>query len=437
MIFTEEHELDVLRACAHDVRYMTKASNLLQQHLFLSKAHGWLFGIMLEQYKAHAETPTELYAKTAIDRVKDKTLQQQYATIIQSVFQFPPSSPLSSLDTLIQFVRFRLLQTSVTEVLDELGKGNIDQAYNKITDVLYSGKVKSTTEVNWIEELEQRQSERKQQRINPRSTVCVPTRIRELDKVIDGLREGELGLVVGTTNRGKSIFLVHLGLMAAVSGWNVLHITLEMPAHQIATRYDSRLLKIPHKKLKNYDLNPIEEELIKHTIERRRKEFKDKVFIVNLPVRSCNTTHLRDIMKQRIAEGHRPHVVLVDSGDHMNPVRSTQNFRLDTSSVFWELKALAEDPEMGCAVWSSTHAKAELKYKLIHSEGVSESYDKARIADIILTLNQTEEQELMVPPEVDLWLAKHRDGESKKRITLKAAFSIMMFQENKPLEIVE
>lgn len=434
MEFTEQHELDILKACACDPKYLGRAINLLKQHLFLSKAHGWLFSTMAKQFKEFNESPTELFAKSETASIRDEVTKKQYLEVIGVVFIGKPSGQTSSLKVLEDFTRYRVIQSSITDALDHLDKGSIDGAFKDLSQVITKGRINQSNEIDWIDEFEQRQAIRKQKSTDKTET-CVPTRIRALDNIIDGLRFGEEGLIVGDTGMGKSIFLNHLGFMGAVSGYNVVHFSLEMPAIQVATRYDSRLLKIPHRRLKKYDLNPIEEQFIHHTLERRRKELQNRVYIASFPVRSCNVMDLREVLKRRVGEGHRPDLILVDSGDHMNPVKSQSNIRVDTSTVYWELKALSADEELGAPLWSTTQTKQEVRAGLIGLKSVSESYDKPRIADVVLTLNQTEEQVVMIPPEMDLWLAKHRDGEGKKKITLKAAFNIMMYQEVRELEI--
>jgi replicative DNA helicase len=435
-VITEQHEIEVLKGCIFDNLFMSKAANMLDKHSFLSKPHAWLYKTIRQQYSRHSEMPTKLYAQTEIADIKDKALKAECETLVNTVFNGrPPKGQQSSVELLEKFVRFRRLQAGITKSLDLLDKGKVDEAFDEIGTAHASGRLSTNVEIKWIEEFDHRQADRLKQR-SAGNALAIPTKIKALDDVIVGISPGELGLVGAVTKRGKSIFLNHLGFMAAISGWNVLHFTLEMPAIQVATRYDSRLLRIPHKRLKMYNLTPAEEQFIKATIKRRRKTLLEKLFIVSFPVRACNITHLREVIKQRTAEGHKPDLILVDSGDHMNAQRSHNNFRLDTAQVFWELKGLADDPQLGARVWSSTQVTKEYANKIAGIGSASESFDKERIADIMLTLNQNEEQEHMVPPEMDLVLVHHRGGEGKIRIPLRAVFSIMMYEEVKAMEIL-
>ena len=389
---------------------------------------------MRDQFTQHGELPTRLYLNTEIDDINDKVLKAECESLVGSLFKGKPASQKSSLELLEKFVRFRRLQSGITTALDLLDKGKLDEAFSEIISAGASGRLQSHVEIYWIEEFNHRQAERKKQR-NMAHAIVIPTKIKALDNIIMGISPGELGLIGAVTKRGKSIFLNHLGFVAAIMGWNVVHFTLEMPASQVATRYDSRLLRIPHKRLKQYNLSPIEERFIKATIDRRRQQLENKLLIAAFPVRSCNVNNIKEVLKQRAAEGHKADLVLVDSGDHMNAVRSHGNFRLDTAAVYWDLKAMADDPEVGCRVWSSTQAGKDYVRRIAGTGSASESFDKERIADIMLTLNQTEEQEHMVPPEMDLMLVHHRGGEGKIKIPLRAVFSIMMYEEIKAMEI--
>jgi len=438
IVFDEAHEIEVLRACAHDSGYFHRATSILKQHLFVCKPHGWVFHAMLKQFKEHHEMPTLLYVKSRAEQdFTDADTVKEHMRIVESIFNTKPQSATSSLSLLEEYVKHRNMANGVEVVLNQLAEGDIAKAYSEMHKVLASGRLQTYDASKWIEEYDQRQAERKHRRQYPHLYPNIPTRIKALDRIIGGIQKGELGLVGATTNRGKSIFMTHLGFMAAAMGWNVLHFSLEMPADQVATRYDARLLKIPHRAIKLDQLNPEQRVLARSTVERRHKHLKNKVFIVAFPVRTCTILDIRGVIEQRHAVGVPPDLVLVDSGDHMLPVKSYANFRLDTASVFWDLKSLAGDPLLGCGVWSTTQLKQEVVHKIGTAEAVSEAYDKSRIADILVTLNQDTEQEKMMPPEIDLWLAKFRDGESKRMVKLKATLSKMLFEEVDQIEVRE
>jgi len=102
--------------------------------------------------------------------------------------------------------------------------------------------------------------------------------------------------------------------------------------------------------------------------------------------------------------------------------------------------------EDGYGIWSSCHAGREWAKAIATAEATGESYDKARIADIVCSLNtpesktrstkivleeEDEEEEIKatVGEYVELYLAKYRDGPSHVTIPMDAVFSKMWIKE--------
>ncbi len=189
---------------------------------------------------------------------------------------------------------------------------------------------------------------------------------------------------------------------------------------------------------------------------RGMKRYRDKFHIVSMPVKSADIRTLKSALDDlREEHGFVPSLVLVDSGDHMRSVdRTLDQYRLQQAEVYWSLKQLAE--EDGYVLWSTVHAGREWAHQIATSEATSESYDKARIADLIVSLNdpngrpgrrkmaiiasddddEDEPEEIKTKDSADsasrrmeLYLAKYRDGVSKLKIELDADFSRMLLKE--------
>jgi hypothetical protein len=237
-------------------------------------------------------------------------------------------------------------------------------------------------------------------------------------------------------------------------GFNAVYFALEMPARQVATRADALWSGMRYDQFKGFDFKPSE---LRDLMERRRrgmKRYKDKFHIISMPVKSADIRTLKGALDDLREEfGFIPSLVAVDSGDHMRSVDKTlDQYRLQQAEVYWSLKQLAE--EDGYVLWSTVHAGREWAHQIATSEATSESYDKARIADLIVSLNDPnsrpgrrkktiieeddddEEEEVKTKDateassrRMELYLAKYRDGVSKLKIELDADFSRMRLKE--------
>jgi replicative DNA helicase len=444
--FDIEFEEDVLAKSLQDIEYLKTASRLLNAHHFQSPAHGWVWKTVRDVWTSFAERPTPkvLMARAAADFAKDEDEERSHLELVARLYRKKVESPKATLDVLAQFVRFVSVQVALEGGADALEKGEVDKAFNVLRKVtLQDLRPKAYKVSRWMEDWDERQRERKHRAEHPDEYVVVPTGLRRLDDIILGVQAGELAMVMGTTGRGKSIFLTHIGYQAIIRNFGVVHFSLEMPVRQVEARYDSRFTGVAHKKFKVFDFNAEELRLMESRVKKNRERLKNRLRILSMPLRRCNINTVRhaiDEMRMEIPV----QVVIIDSGDHMQSLDKYDSKRIEQAEVYWDLKTLAE--EEGLGVWTSTQAGREWEKKIATAEAASESYDKARIADMVVSLNSPESRtrstkvvegeaeegvgaKVMKRSTLELFLAKYRDGEGKVRIPLDADFSRMLIQE--------
>jgi replicative DNA helicase len=455
--FDLEFEEQVLAASLADTDYLRSAARLLDEHHFGTEYHGWIWRQTRELWTKYAEraTPKIISARAKRD-FPDADKRRPYLDLAVKLFKLKAESPRGALEELEEFVRFVTMESALEQAATHLEKGDVEKAYEVSRAVtLRDLRPKSYTEIRWIEDFEDRQLARKHRREHPEEYGTITTGIPRLDKIMGGgAQRSELGLVLGTTGRGKSIFLMHLGFSAMCADNGVVYFSLEMPAEQIAARFDARWARILHAKFKAYDFTRKELKLLKEKHARDFKRFKDKLRIISMPLRSANIASLRNAYEE-VKSTMKVDEVLVDSGDHMNSMRKHESKRLEQAEVYWDLADWAGEENI--VLWSSTHAGKEWADKLIQAEATSESYDKARIADSVLSLSAPKRRSRAAPdvskierkrptraPDedkvkvarrpIELFLAKYRDGESKLRIPLETDFARMMISEGEALD---
>lgn len=448
MTFDLEFEESIIAAALKDTDFLKQASRLLDAHHFASPSLGWVWKVVRETWTRFAErvTPKILMARASTD-FKDEDDERVHLELVAKLYRIEPASPKAALDELGRFVRFVTLHTTLEEATRALEKNDVDKAFEAVRKTsLLDLRPKSYKMTRWMEEFDERQRSRKHKAEHPDEYTLVPTGLKKLDDIILGVQAGELALIMGTTGRGKSIFLVHVGYQAIIRGFSVVHFTLEMPDHQIAARYDSRFTGMEHKKFKTFGFTGEELRIIDAKVSKNRERLKDKLRIISMPIRAANINAVRHAIEEVRAE-MPVDMVIIDSGDHMQSVRKFDQKRIEQAEVYWDLKTMSEEDEI--PVWSSTHAGREWESKIATAEAAAESYDKSRIADMVLTLNspkarsrttkvvEEDEEDAEEGPggavvkrsSLELYLAKYRDGEGKVRIPLDADFAKMLIRE--------
>ena len=202
----------------------------------------------------------------------------------------------------------------------------------------------------------------------------------------------------------------------------------EMSALDVSTRYDAKLTGVSSTAVEAHEYKAGELKMIKEKVDRVKKRLTSRLRIQATPLRRATTDSLRNALDDMAAEGRPVDLLIVDCGDHLQPTTSYRDYRLDQSSIYWDLKSLAG--EMGVPIWTTTQAPKEVVEKIAQSENVADSYDKARIADVIWTLNQSQAE--YHAGTMRGYLAKNRKGVAKKLLTMGVDLSMSHFEDTGP-----
>lgn len=226
-----------------------------------------------------------------------------------------------------------------------------------------------------------------------KSTRRIPTNIDPLDKMLrGGLEKGELGVLLASPKVGKSIGLTHMGCMAIMMNMGrVAHFVLEGTTQQSILRYQSRLSQIEYHRLEKDELTP--EEIRK--LDNIGSKYMNKLDLI--PFNQHWNYTVQDIeakLRELESAGRKPDLVVIDYADLLKGSVKTKELRHEQTEVYRDLKRLAI---MGnYAVWTAAQSqrppKDQKETDLLRSRDVAENFEKVRIADLVVTLNQTSEE---------------------------------------------
>lgn len=460
--FDLEFESEILSAALRDDAFLKSAVRVCEAHHFGTKEHSWIWETIHDTWKKYRERAS---AKLIITKAKaafpDGEKRKPYLLLVDKLVRTKPTHPKSALDELSKFVRNVNLHLALEKAAEAIERGDIDDAEAAILKSTRSiARERKYTLVKWIEEFEERQAAREYEKLHPDEFRVIPTGWKRVDRALaGGGRIGELGLIMGTTGRGKSVGATNLAMESARRGFPTLYIATEMPARQIAQRQDTIWTGYRYDQFKTFEFKPAEKRDIARRLKRHAAALANKLHIASFPVRSATIQDIRALLDDLLEEhDFRPERIVVDSGDHLRSAdKSLDSYRLQQADVYWELKRLGE--EDGYEMWSTVQAGKEYATGIATAEATSESYDKARIADSILSINDPEarrkrkrveieddeddedDEEEVKQPEIEegirrleLFLAKYRDGESKLKVPILADFPRMKLREEKDEE---
>jgi replicative DNA helicase len=452
--FNIEFEDDVLAQCLRDSDYLKGAIGIVEGHHFGTDHRGWVWEVIKDVWVGSAELLTRKVAQQRVRAdFRDEEERVAVYELMGKLFKLKPESPRAALSELSKFARFARLQSGMEDAVRRLDKGDVDEAYKTVTRVIAEDRMDTDNiqVVRWIEEFDQRLIHQKRIKDHPELYPAIRTGIKGLDNVIDGIRPTEMGIVAATTGRGKSIMGCHLGFHAINQDCGVIDFRTEMSASQVSMRYDSRWTRMVHSKFKRFDFTVDEIKAIKERLRKARARYDGLLRIVSIPVTTATLPKIKRTVDELRDEMRNVKMIILDSADHIRGDERYRDFRFETAGVYWDIAGWAVEDEL--PIWCTTQLGKQAADRIGKTEDAAEAYDKGRICDTFITINQPVHKSRATPKveigddndtegdrarvqklsvsgsDLVLFLSKYRDGVANLAIPLTTDLKRMLIQD--------
>lgn len=199
----------------------------------------------------------------------------------------------------------------------------------------------------------------------------------------------------------NSVALVHCGKRTVIYKQNVLFYTLELEEEEVAERYDASFTGVKVNDLVDY------EDVVASGIDELGRKHGNSLLIKSFPTKTATVDTLRAHLKQCLSVGFVPDLICVDYLDLMKSHIPRREKREELTDITEGLKGLAG--EMKIPIWTATQSRRAAVAKETHGEDdVAEDWGKMFTADIVITINQTQEE--AGNNQIRLYIAKNRNG---------------------------
>ena len=256
-----------------------------------------------------------------------------------------------------------------------------------------------------------------------------PSGIDLLDRAMGGgLHRGEFEIPIAYSGIGKTFWCVQRGYIGAKMRRRVLHIALEGGRTKTEDRYEARFAQTLYRTIRKGDLNLDtavmlrgEYGLLKHGLVLRGVG-DEASWEAGFPF------ILGELQSLRREHGWVPDLIIVDYGDLLAAPGDNEYTRQKDS--FRRLKALSERIEFpghrGYAVCSPSQAQrpnkgADEREHVLKPRDIADCYEKVRVADIILSLNRTNDEKDAEQARVHL--GKYRDAEDGATVRVSTDYT--------------
>lgn len=213
--------------------------------------------------------------------------------------------------------------------------------------------------------------------------------------------------------------IVNFAANASKAGYNVLYATLEVSARIIAERLDACV--------SDTAVRELEDNIISVNDKIRMRAAKSGRFIIHeFPSGMMTPRMLRKLIEKYRNRGLIFDLVAVDYADIMAPDYRTDNVIENSKEIYLGLRAIAF--EFDCALLTATQSNREgVKAVVVKAEHVAEDFNKIRTADLVISINATEEERNN--GEERLYFAASRNQES--------GFTVRVKQDMKKMQAIQ
>lgn len=422
--FGPDFQALIVRVLFQDPLALSKVAHALRPDHFDVTACGFVYGAMrdhLEDYRGPLTMPIlehRLVEAAEAGRIERAAVPAYLELVARLEERTLPGERDYVLEKISDFIVFQSLRTAMDESIGLMPKGDWPRIRSLMEKALDSGVRDLELGIHYFRDAAIRIGGEREDGLRR----VWPTGIPELDEALfrGGLAAGEMGVVLAPTNRGKSICLLSFARRALIGGGRVVFYSLEMADRAVAARADSAWTGFPMAELAERS-----DEIITK-LGKLYDLFGDAFLIKQWPPHAATVAMVRSHLQQLAATGFRPDLIVIDYGDLLRPSGRYSERRHELAILFEEIRGLAVEHD--CPVWTATQSnRAALKKEVVGLEDLSESFDKAMIADVVVALCQTQEEEAAKPPKMRLFVAKNRSERKGLIVPITTDFARMIF----------
>ncbi len=234
----------------------------------------------------------------------------------------------------------------------------------------------------------------------------------DLDRMTTGFQKGDFIILAARPSVGKTALALNFALNAAsVAQGAVAIFSLEMPAEQLATRMLSAKSRVPGQKLRTGKLDNDDWSRVNEAISELRKQ---SIYIDDTPGVKINDIFAKCRTLKRDTEIS---LIIIDYIQLIRGAGRVESRQQEVSEISRNLKALAREidvPVIALSQLSRSVEKRDDKRPMLSD--LRESGSIEQDADLVMFIyrdeyyNRKDDEERQPTEEVELNLAKHRNG---------------------------
>lgn len=414
--FDEDFQSKIVALVIRDSVFNQRTLGLVDPKFFTSTVDATLVNVCLNYFKTYKRCPSlPIIGKLVKALFDKKVLREELRADTKERLGALLREDIGDRDYIIEevatFAKHQALEAAIIDSVGFLKAHEFDKIAEHVKKALLVGKSEDIGEYDYFKELANRTKERRERIAGILPPTGVSTGLPALDDLLmhKGWGIGELTVLMGGAKAGKTMALIDFAKNASYDGKNVLYVTLEVASRIVAERLDANLADTIIKELEKKFID------VQDKIDAISHRF-GKLIVREFSAGSFRPSDLRRLLAYYVAKGVKFDMVVLDYADIMAPDFRTTDAIENSKSIYVDLRSIAREEEFALLTATQTNRDG-FKAATARAEHVSEDFNKVRIADLLISINHTDEERAM--GEARLYFAASRNQEGSFTVRIK------------------
>jgi replicative DNA helicase len=428
--FDEAFQTKIAAHFMRDESFARRTIDLIQPELFDTLSTRILIKLAVDHFTKYNTVPSSVsvWSQLLKDAIASNMIRSDVKADVFTQFKLIHKENLAGQrhveDEISKFSLHQAIQETMIECVDLLQQHRFEDIKKKMEQAFRTGVDVDTDDiVEYWSTVEQRTNVRKDVASGLIKPQGITTGIKQLDNLLyhKGWGRKELSVFLGAAKRGKSTALIHFSILASLAGFNVFYVTAEVAGSIVADRMDANVSGLTMDEIRTR-INDVHRKVESRGIAGK----VGRIDILEVPTGSFKPMQLRRILDKQMAKGITYDMVVPDYADIMAPDEKTNDAIENSKSIWIGLRSIAQ--EYNLAMLTATQANRDgAKAETTKDTDVAEDFNKVRIADIMISINRTEQERKR--NQARLFLAASRNQAGEVSITIKQNIESMNFIE--------
>ncbi len=345
---------------------------MLDSEYFENSANKWIIDYIIKFFQKYNTYPTIETLSIEVKKIDNEVLRIAITESLKDAYKSIESENIAYVEKEFdQFCQNQQMKKAIMNCVDLLNIGDFDGIRHLINRAANSGQAKDLGH-DYGKDVETRYRE------DDRRPIPFPwATFNNLTQ--GGMGKGDLILIFGNPKGGKSWIAIDCAAEAALLGYNVVYVTLELGEVYVGKRMDAYITGIPVDQLGNH----------RQRVDEATGDVKGRIKIKYFPAGRTSLDHIEAyLQKLESQEDFKCELLVIDYLDLLkNRGKSRTEKRDDLDDVYTDARGMAGEKKFPLISPSQVN-RAGAQDDIIEADKISGSYGKIMIGDFVVSLSR-------------------------------------------------